>query len=61
LGLDQKWRRFATDARAYVGRDKKRKDRQVRLAIVPKLGEFAWLDAEVSELEKFLEEEGARP
>jgi shikimate kinase / 3-dehydroquinate synthase len=61
LGIDQNWRKFARQAKPYVGSDKKRKYRHVRLAIVPKLGEFAWLDAEVSELEDFLEVEGARP
>jgi len=60
LGLDENWRRFATKAKHYVGNDKKRTARHVRLAIVPKLGQFAWLDAEVSDLEQFLEAEGAR-
>jgi 3-dehydroquinate synthase len=58
LGLPTEWRSYARSARAFLGRDKKRQGSRVRLVIVPRLGQFQWLDAELSELDAFLEEQG---
>jgi shikimate kinase/3-dehydroquinate synthase len=59
LGFQRDWRPLAARAKQYVGADKKRSQDHVRMPVVPRLGRFEWLDADVRELEKFLEE-GAR-
>jgi 3-dehydroquinate synthase len=59
LGFEQNWRPLAARAKQYVASDKKRQHGQVRMPVVPRLGRFEWLDADVRELEAFLEE-GAR-
>ncbi|MCC6806493.1 MAG: 3-dehydroquinate synthase [Deltaproteobacteria bacterium] len=60
LGFSQNWRPLAMRAKQYVASDKKRHENQVRMPVVPRLGRFEWLDADVRELEAFLDVEGAR-
>ncbi len=60
LGFQRDWRPLASRAKHYVSADKKRQHNHVRMPIVSRLGRFEWMDADVRELEAFLDTEGMR-